>query len=52
MSFISKMKNKFREAMRDDQKVYDITTHKLPKCEISRVHRPGNYVYKNAITNT
>lgn len=45
MSFISKIHGKVKQAMHDDQKVYDITTHKLPKCEISRVHRPGNYVY-------
>lgn len=52
MSFISKMKDKFREAMRDeriadmadDQGPYDFVTHRLPKCEITRIPKPGDDV--------
>lgn len=53
MSIISKMKDKLREAMRDeriadmadDQGPYDFVTHMLPKCEVTRVPKPGGYVY-------
>ena len=52
MSIISKMKDKLREAMRDeriadmadDQGPYDFVTHTLPKCEVTRVPKPGGDV--------